>query len=247
MSKRISSSDWTGPTDKTVRRGAFTHRIGDFGGTADYAWLNSKEPFTMAPPPELRGVLRLAAILLLSPLLLAAARIAGELGVRGTVISDASGYLLLWSCLIVGIALWQVVSRSLRAISLRILFLASFLVATVGIAIGYVIIAQRAYLGATAGESQRVLQYHAGSKRTLFGRSAIYRHQRADGTDLEGVSKRAPMPYGRCITVQTIKGEYGFEWLRLVEQMPPSRPGQLGWPVRREDCFSDKPLSTLAQ
>jgi len=247
VSKRISSSDWTGPVDAGVRRGAFTHRIGEYGGTTDYARLNHQEPFTLAPPPELRGVLRLAVALFLSPLLLVAAWFGGEWGVQGMVISDPSGFLLLWGWSIAAFSFWQLISRSLHLILVRTFLLGLLIVATIGIAIGYVVVAQRAYAAAAVGDTQRVFRYVAGSKKTMFGRSAIFRHQRADGTDLEGASKWPHLEHGQCITAEPVKGPYGFRWLRVIEQVPPQRAGQLSWPVRREDCFSDKPLADLAR
>ena len=244
--KRISSSDWTGPTDEEVQRGAFTHRIGDFGGTTDYGQLNYKDPISFALPPELRGVIRLALILLLSPLVLVAGWLTGGLGIRDIVTSEPSGLLLLWGCLIVALALWQLISRWLHLILARTFLLGLLIAATAGISIGYAYVAQRAYAEAVVGKPGRVFRYIAGSKRTMFGkRSPIFRHQRADGTDLEGASKRPPLAHGQCITAQPIRGRYGFRWLRVTEQTPPRRPGQLSWPVRREDCFSKQPLSDL--
>lgn len=246
VSKRVSSSDWTGPIDRTMRRGAFTHRIGEFGATTDYAWLNSRQPFTLALPPELKGIIRLAALLLLSPLPLAAAWLAGGIGNRDMVLSDRSDILFLWGCLTVATAFWQLISRSTYLIMLRTALLGGLLAATIAGSIGYVFVAHRSHATAAAGEPQRVFQYAAGSRRSLVGRrTVVLRHQRADGTDLEGRSKRAPMAYGHCITAQQIAGPNGFRWLHVVERMPPPRAGQLSWPIRREDCFSSKSLSQV--
>lgn len=246
VTKRISSSDWTGPTDEEVQRGAFIHRIGDFGGTTDYGWLNRKDPISFALPPELRGVIRLALILLLSPLVLVAGWLTGGLGIRDMVASEPSGLLLLWGCLIVALAFWQLIARSLHLILVRTFLLGLLIAATAGISIGYAYVAQRVYAEAVAGKPERVFRYVAGSKRTMSRkRSPIFRHQRADGTDLEGASRRPPLDYGQCITAQPIRGRFGFRWLRVTEQMPPHRPGQLSWPVRREDCFSNKRLAEL--
>ena len=248
MSKRISSSDWTGPIDRTVRRGAFTHGVGEFDGTTDYAWLSRNDPISLALPEELRSVVRLACWLLVSPLMLVAGWLAGEVGVRGSVMSDPSGLLLIWGWLVFLVALWQLISRSLLLILVRTFVLGLLIAATAVLSIGYVYFAQRAYADAVVGKPERVFQYVAGSRKNVLGRrSAIFRHQRADGTDIEGRSKWPPKPHGHCITVQPITGDYGFRWLRVIEQMPPPRPGQLGWPVRRDDCFGDKPLAEVGR
>jgi len=47
-----------------------------------------------------------------------------------------------------------------------------------------------------------------------------------------------------CTEVQRLQGDYGFVWIRVVDR---SRPPvhEIAWPIRREDCFSNKPLATL--
>ena len=248
MSKRVSSSDWTGPIDQAVRRGAFTHRIGEFGGTTDYALISRKEPFTLSPPPELRGLIRLAALLLLSPLVLVAGWLAGQAGVRDVAVSDPSAFLLLWGFPVFAFAFWQLISRSLQLRLVRSFLLLSLMIATLAISIGYAVVAQRAHAEAVVGEPQRVFRYATGPRKNMLGRrTAVFRHQRADGSDLEGKSKWPPLAHGHCMTAQSVKGSHGFLWLRVIEQMPPLRSGQLGWPVRREDCFSDTPLSELVR
>ena len=248
MSKRVSSSNWTGPIDRTVRQGAFTHRVGEFGGTTDYAWLSRTDPISFAVPEKLRGVVRLAAWSLLSPLVLIGGWFAGGLGVSDEVVSDASGILLLWGMLVVAFAFWQLTSRSLHLILVRTFLLGLLMATTLGASIGYAIVAQRIYTAAAVGEPQRVFRYVAGSRRNMFGRRvANFRHQRENGTDIEGQSKWPPKAHGHCITVQPIRGRYGFRWLRVVEQVPPPRAGQLAWPVRRADCFSDTPLTELVR
>jgi hypothetical protein len=42
-----------------------------------------------------------------------------------------------------------------------------------------------------------------------------------------------------------LDGEYGFRWIRILDRSRAPSRGQLIWPVRREECFSDIPLSTL--
>lgn len=53
-------------------------------------------------------------------------------------------------------------------------------------------------------------------------------------------------PGGRnCYAVRRIQGTGGFAWLRIVEAAPMPGTGQLNWPIRRETCFSDSPISSM--
>ncbi|MCL6699551.1 hypothetical protein LZ496_12245 [Sphingomonas sp. NSE70-1] len=246
MSDRVPSSRGTDPFDKSMRRGAFTHRAGEFGRTADYAQLRKKQPISFVVPDELRGVVKNAGFLIVSPLMLVVAWFASEVGAPGEVASDPSAVLLFWGILVAGIGFWQFVARSRQFVAGRAFMLAFLLVATAAISLGYVYAARDSMSGASVGKAERVIPYVAGSKRTMFRRhKPVFRHQRADGGDLEGESRVPPLEHGPCVTAQLIEGRHGFRWLRIVEQMPPRGAGQLDWPVRRADCFSDKPLASL--
>jgi hypothetical protein len=55
----------------------------------------------------------------------------------------------------------------------------------------------------------------------------------------------APLAYWPvCTEVQRLQGDYGFVWIRVVDRSPPP-VHEIAWPIRREDCFSNKPLATL--
>lgn len=49
----------------------------------------------------------------------------------------------------------------------------------------------------------------------------------------------------RCLLVRRVRGPFGFEWIRIEDGSPPPGPGQLDWPIARDDCFSDRALATL--
>src|SRR5207249_4874051 len=70
-------------------------------------------------------------------------------------------------------------------------------------------------------------------------------HQRVDGSTIEGENIGTAVPYGTtCAEVQRLQGEYGFAWVKVVGKSPPPEH-EIAWPIRREDCFSNKPLSSL--
>lgn len=50
---------------------------------------------------------------------------------------------------------------------------------------------------------------------------------------------------GECFVVRQYKGPFGFSWIKVLETTPQPTNSELWWTVRREDCFSNKPLSSL--
>jgi len=50
---------------------------------------------------------------------------------------------------------------------------------------------------------------------------------------------------GECFSVRKLTGPFGFSWMKVLETPPPPRNSELWWAIKREDCFSNKPLSTL--
>jgi hypothetical protein len=71
-------------------------------------------------------------------------------------------------------------------------------------------------------------------------------YQAADGRII-GTDKVKPLPpYApRCVSVREVIGRRGLRWARVLEQSRQRDRKQLFWPVRREDCFSAVPLSSL--
>jgi hypothetical protein len=50
---------------------------------------------------------------------------------------------------------------------------------------------------------------------------------------------------GECFSVRQYKGPFGFSWIKVLETTPRPVNSELWWQIRREDCFSNKPLSSL--
>lgn len=50
---------------------------------------------------------------------------------------------------------------------------------------------------------------------------------------------------GECFVSRKYVGPLGFSWMKVLETTPPPKNSELWWTIRREDCFSEKPLSSL--
>jgi len=103
----------------------------------------------------------------------------------------------------------------------------------------------RAHANATASTPERTLEIGEYQKSVSSRRSRlVFLHQRADGRLMEG-GRRKPLPYApNCALAQRLTGQYGFAWVKVIERSPPPEH-QIAWPIRREDCFSNKPIATL--
>jgi hypothetical protein len=195
-----------------------------------------------ALPPEVRRTQRLAVWLLLSPITLAIGYWVTRFAIRDPFGQDFSALLCLWGLLAVVTGSWQLLSKSPRLIPLRQVALAAALVATAGAALLYPYVAIAAYAHATPFARERTFEIFRCHGRCRYS-GGYFVHQRADGTTVEGEYAGPPLPYGRCATVQRLSGDYGFSWVRVVERSQAG--GQLNWPIRREDCFGTKPVSSL--
>lgn len=222
-----------------------THGIGELGTTTEYARLIGKPRTNAMVDPELVPVFRRAGWLFLSPLVLLIGWLASQAGIRDMILSTQGWVLGLWTLVTVTIALSQMTWTSKRLIGLRMILLALLIGATVGVAAGYAWIAQTAHADARPGQPQRAFIYLAERSKMRGLIPAKYGFQLADGSNLTGGRKRKRFDYGSCVTVRLLTGSYGFRWVRVIESTPPPGPGQLHWPVRREDCFSDKLLSEV--
>jgi hypothetical protein len=143
----------------------------------------------------------------------------------------------------VGLAFWQLSSKSRWAVGLRRAALAAAVVVTVGGAFVYGYSAITSHAQAIPSPRERAFEIYRCHGRCRFG--GYFIHQRANGTTIEGENVGAPIAYGTtCTIVQRSDGDYGFSWVRVLER---SRPAghDLQWSIRREDCFSDRPLSSL--
>jgi hypothetical protein len=247
VSEPIHSSSWTGPTEErpALRRGAFTHGIGEPAFTSDYDRLLQAERVAAAIPSEVRGVIRLAALLLfLAPVILWAAWGFVRAASGDFLIQDNSHWLLAWGLSTTALAGWQIVSRSRRLIGLRKAVLALALVGALGAGMAYGYAGIHAHANGRGSAPERVFGLYDLRGKWPF-QQVVATHQRPDGTNVEGRRAGSPLPYAQiCERVQRLDGDYGFSWVRVLERSPGSG-SEIMWTIRREDCFSGKPLSSL--
>jgi hypothetical protein len=234
MSDPIHSSNWTGD---------LTYRKDMSSVSTDYERILRTQRELESVPPELRRLQRLAALLLLSPLTLWIAFWFARLVIPDAFGQDYAGPLALWTLLAILAASLQLQSNSRNLMALKRWALAVALGVTVSGAFLYGYVVVTAYAQAIPSARERTFEIHRCSARCRSG--GYYVHQRADGTTVEGEYVGRAVPYGMtCATVQRLSGDYGFSWVRVLERSPPPEH-EIIWPIRREDCFSDKPLSTL--
>jgi hypothetical protein len=238
MSDPIHSSSWTGEIDR-----ASTFKPVTPSELANYRRILAARERWDALPPEVKRLKRLAAWLLVAPVALWIAHIVAGFAIQDGFQRDHSGLLWLWAFLAFGLAWLQLRSKSQHMIALRQLMFGAALIATVGAASLYDYAAIMSHARAKGSAAERTFEIYRC--RHLGRYCAPYTlHQRADGSTVEGESVGPPLQYGStCATVQRLAGDYGFSWLRVLERSPPQREVQ--WPIRREDCFSDKPIASL--
>jgi hypothetical protein len=247
VSDPIHSSGWTGPIESQTafQRGEFTHRPGEPDFTSDYQrLLQARRPRGPVTPvtPEVRGVMRLAALLFLgTPVMLLCAWFFLHAIIGDAFVNDNRIWLIAWGLAAMATGLTQMISRSAFAAFLRKGFLALALAATAAFTAAYVRLGFTAHAHASITAAERTYELYHNCGRNC----GYYVHQRADGTTIEGTWVGDAVPYGStCTLAQRLDGAYGFSWTRVLDRSPPSEH-ELIWPIRREDCFSDKPLSTL--
>ena len=248
VSEPINSSKWTGPPERMAAprlRGALVHRYGEHQVSTDFARISAAradaERIAKEIPPELRGVLGRAWLLLASPLLLVAAALIVHSTGGDLIVEDNKSYLLAWGFGVAALALSQMVSQSLLLVWVRKAILVSAIIGTFCVAVGYIYVAARSRQDAVASAPERTYELY----RTTGSRAARILHQRADGTLMAG-GRWAPVPHATtCALVQRLDGHYGFSWVRVLERSRSPRRTELHWPIRREECFSDIPLSSL--
>lgn len=246
MADPIHSSGWTGPPESMAAPArVFTHRTGEPSATGDYARFAEAERARAMIPAELRPILNLAGWLLVSPVSLWVGNLVLNWASNDWRVADRSGDLFLWGVAMLMIAGWQFTARSLRLLDLRRLLLSLAIVATVGLAAGNVYLGLRSKSEAIASTPERTF-VHFGSRGRGPLRKTIVTFQRADGSFVDGRRSTAPLEYGRsCALVQRLDGPDGYSWVRVREWSRQPASGELAWPIRREECFSNIPLSTL--
>jgi hypothetical protein len=238
MSDPIHSSEWTGDTNYP------SYRRGQTSVSDQYQQILRAQQEFDALPPQVRALRRMAAWLLVSPLALWIAYYVVRTIIPDGITGNPSGPLAAWTCVAMAIATWQFQSTSRKYLELRRRALVAGLVATVGASFLYGYLATTSYADARPSARERAFEFFRCSGRCRFG--GYYLHQRADGTTLEGERLGPAVPYGTtCTVVQRLSGDYGFGWVRVLERSPPNKR-ELQWPIRRGDCFSDKPIQSLS-
>lgn len=247
MSDPISSKGWTGDTEARAAERRFlvrTHRLGEPAYVSDFNRFAGAEERAREVPAELRNLLRRAFLALLSPLLLFCAWLAVQMTTRDLIGEDNKAYLLVWGFGIAALALAQIVSRSTALIELRKALMALTIAGTVVVSGGYIYIASASRANALASRPERTFELSRSVGSRSFRRTEVT-YQRADGTLLEG-GYTPPVDWAyECTLAQRLRGDYGFTWVRVLERSRSSRRGELYWPIRREECFSDTPLELL--
>jgi hypothetical protein len=245
VSKKISSSEWTGPPGDGRRYGRFTHRVGDHSITTDYQRILDAQRAAEIIPAEVRDVRRLALLLLISPISLWLASLMVDFATRDALVRSPGNILFLWSLVVMAVAAWQLQSRSTALIDLRKVFLAFASAATVAASIGFAYYGIDSYSRVIALAPERTFELYKVRGRRPF-KSVIYWHQRSDGSTVEGIEEGHPLPYSQiCTLVQRLDGPFGFSWLRVLGRSRRPERGQLNWAIRREECFSSIPLTSL--
>ena len=162
--------------------------------------------------------------------------------IHDAIVQDNFLWLIAWGLGAIALALLQLVSRSLFAIAVRKMLLVGAVLSTAIFSIAYVYLGIQSHSQASASAPERTYEM-----RRRCGRHCTYAiPQRANGTTLEGTDSGRPVQYGSsCVLAQRLDGTRGFSWIRVLERSRAPGRGQLAWPIRREQCFSDLPLSSL--
>jgi hypothetical protein len=239
MPDPIHSSGWTGdPPERPSTYGTDISSV-----SSEYQTLLRSQQELASLPPDLRALRRAAGFLFLSPLALWIAYFCIRTVIPDAFKQDYRGLLIVWSLLAMLAAACELTATSRKFIGLRRAFLATGIGTTIGGACLYGYAVTTSYAQALPSTRERTFEIYRCDRRCRFGGHFV--HQRADGSTIEGQQVGASPAYGRsCTTVQQLSGDYGFSWVRVLERSPPAEH-EVAWPIRREDCFSSKPLSSL--
>ena len=227
----IHSSSWTGPIETRE--------------PLSCAGINS-ESLGLGEPalplsPGVRQWAVLVAAVLFSPLLLLGAFYFVHAATPDELWSDRREWLIYWGIGVLALVVRELYAGKPANPGPRSAFLALVLMSTMTFAIWYSHLVFAAHADAISSPPERTFELH----RTCGRDCGYYFHQRSDGSTVEGVRGDNPLPYGNvCTVVQRLDGDYGLTWIRVVDRSPPPSH-EIAWPVRRDDCFSEKPLSSL--
>lgn len=244
MSKRVSSSDWTGPINLAPRSGAFTYMAGQHSTSSDYQRMLAAENDALIRSAETKLTKRLAALLLVSPILLWLSAVFVRSMTDDLLINAPSDRLIIWGVAAFAWGAIELVSRSTKVVVLRNALLVAAIGGTTATALAYGRAGFFTHEHAIAAAPERTFQsYQCRGRRSC---TKIYFHQRANGSYVEGHDRSHPSEFAAvCALVQRLDGPNGFSWVRVLERSRSPETGQLSWPVRREECFSETPLSEL--
>ena len=238
----IHSSSWTGPLDDarqpTPGRGA--------GAPWTPTKVNRARWSKAAAPPTAtqRQWARLLICLFLSPLLLLAAWFFVQAASSDILWTDRREWLIFWGLAVAAVFAREVYAGRPVDPLPRSRLLTLVLSATAAFALWYCYAAVTSHSGAMPTIAERTFELYQSPRRHQ-GQAGYFVHQRANGTTVEGKWVGKAVPYGStCALVQRLTGDYGFSWIRVLERTPPPEH-EIAWPIRREDCFSSKPLASL--
>lgn len=245
MSDPISSKSWTGDTEAKLAERRFLGQTQGLGGPVYVSdRIAEAERGAIEFPSELRSLLRLAWFALLSPLFLFCAWLAVQMTTHEVIVQDNSTYLLAWSFAVAALAVAQMVFRSTLLIGPRKAVMIITITATLVASVGYVVFASRSKANALGSRPERTFELDRSIESRFFPRTEVT-HQLADGTLLEGGYLSPVSSAHVCTLAQRLTGDYHFTWVRVLDRSRSRQRGELAWPIRREECFSDLPLQLL--
>ena len=241
----INSSRWTGSPAEQVLPGSYrapTHAIG--GSMWSTEWGRTRD-HGFEPPMRFTNAqkmwVRLIGVACLSPLLLLAANYFVHAAVSDAFWMDNRWWLLGWSIMMIPILAIEFLAGVPSRPLLRSIVPVATIVANLGFALWYAVTALASHADAVASKPERTFELGRSC-----GKYCSYTvHQRADGTTIEGEFVGEPVSSGyTCAIAQRLDGRLGFSWIRVIERSPPP-PSEIPWPIRREVCFSAKPISEV--
>lgn len=239
----IHSSSWIGSDDPRLQTP--TYGSGEASTTTYYQQVVTGEIAASRVDPRVRVLFTLTfGTLFLAPLILWVVSMVTNSVIRDYAVDTRIDWLFeAWTLSLLG-TIWQFRVRSTRFIGLRKLALAVVLCGTAAFGIWYIKTAVKARAAALASPPERVFVSVEYSGRGSF-RRATYWFQRADGKMIDGSRRQALPDYASiCASAQRLYGDHGFEWVRVVERSRPPTT-ELVWPIRKDECFSTIPLSSL--
>lgn len=234
MADPINSTAWTGPPDD-VRSDPFTHGYGQHQFASDYQRLSAARIRAEQTPPQLNAARAWAALLFISPALFVPAYLAVTESTNDLIIQDNATTLMGAGTTATCVAV-LLFTPSLVLLWLRKALAILGIVAISLFAGAYAFLGIKSHMEAQAAPRERAF---------VVGRKDVVNFERADGSMLIGSGRNPPRDSGACVSVLLLKGQYGFAWVRVVEQVPRERH-QLFWPIRHADCFSNRPLASCA-